>query len=156
MQKFKIILATLFLTVFFGVTKLYSQTITTTEEEYNYVTKGYQVQLESGLDMKKGYTIKDLGDWSLKYSDGTRGLTFKGLYRGADIKPCAIMSIYQKKEDGTATYSEYYCIPTADASTLWDRTLTQLNANFNKSNANQIYAGMIWGLMHLSSQEIAK
>lgn len=27
----------------------------TTEEEYNYMTKGYRVQTESGLDMKKGY-----------------------------------------------------------------------------------------------------
>jgi len=31
----------------------------TTEAEYNYLTKGYKVQIESGLDMKKGYTIDD-------------------------------------------------------------------------------------------------
>ncbi|WP_421799825.1 hypothetical protein [Haliscomenobacter sp.] len=30
----------------------------TTQEEYNYVTKGYKIQQESGLDMKKGYSIK--------------------------------------------------------------------------------------------------
>jgi len=28
----------------------------TSEEEYNYMTKGYQIQLSSGLDMKKGYS----------------------------------------------------------------------------------------------------
>ena len=27
----------------------------TTEEEYNYMSKGYQVQIANGLDMKKGY-----------------------------------------------------------------------------------------------------
>jgi hypothetical protein len=26
----------------------------TTEEEYNYLTKGYAIQISSGLDMKKG------------------------------------------------------------------------------------------------------
>ncbi len=29
----------------------------TTMEEYNYVTKGLKIQLESGLDMKNGYAI---------------------------------------------------------------------------------------------------
>lgn len=33
----------------------------TTEEEYNYLTKGYRVQLESGLDMKKNYLLEDWG-----------------------------------------------------------------------------------------------
>lgn len=32
----------------------------TTQEEYNYMTKGYQIQLSSGLDVKKGYRIEDL------------------------------------------------------------------------------------------------
>jgi len=31
------------------------KTLGTTLEEYNYITKGYKVQIESGLDMKKGY-----------------------------------------------------------------------------------------------------
>lgn len=31
----------------------------TTQEEYNFMTKGYQQLVESGLDMKKGYYIAD-------------------------------------------------------------------------------------------------
>lgn len=157
MIKIKYTFTALLLTILFGTTKLYSQTVlTTTEEEYNYVTKGYQVQIESGLDMKKGYTFKDLGYWSLKYDDGSRGFSFKGLYRGADTKPCAIMAIYQKKDGEKITYKEYYCIPTMTAESLWDRTLAQINASFEKTNASQIYASMIWALMKLSSQEVAK
>ena len=34
----------------------------TSEEEYNYLTKGYKVQIESGLDMKKGYALHNMGD----------------------------------------------------------------------------------------------
>ena len=33
----------------------------TTTEEYNYMTKGYKIQLSSGLDMKNGYSFDNLG-----------------------------------------------------------------------------------------------
>ena len=157
MKKIKLILATFFLTFFFGTVKLYSQSkITTSEEEYNYVTKGYKVQIESGLDMKKGYTLKDLGEWNLKYSDVSRGFAFKGLFRENDSIPCAVMAIYQKKRSGKAAISAYYCIPTLDAGALWDRTMSQVNEDYNSSNANEIYVGMIWALMKFASQEIAR
>ena len=32
----------------------------TTLEEYNYISKGYKIQLESGLDMKRGYLLEDI------------------------------------------------------------------------------------------------
>ncbi len=41
----------------------------TTETEYNYVTKGYKIQLESGLDMKKGYRFEDLDTWGVEAFD---------------------------------------------------------------------------------------
>ena len=31
----------------------------TTQEEYNFMDKGFKTMLESGLDMKKGYVLKD-------------------------------------------------------------------------------------------------
>ena len=39
------------------------QTGQTTLEEYNYLTKGYHIQVESGLDMKKGYTLDSIGSY---------------------------------------------------------------------------------------------
>ena len=136
-------------------TKSYSQA--TTDEEYNYVIKGYQAQAEAGLDMKKGYMLKELGEWAALYTDGTRGFKFIGLYRSTDTKPCAIMAVYQKKDNGKVSYQEYYCIPTGDApQTLWDRTMQQLNANFGKPNANEILAGMTWSLMKFTAQEMGK
>lgn len=137
----------------FATTKLYSQP--TTEEEYNYVTKGYKIQIESGLDMKAGYTLKDFGEWSLKYPDASRGFIFKGLYRGEETKPCAVMAIYQKKVNEKKKL-EYYCIPTLDAEPLWSKTLAQLDESFNSENVRQMYTAMIWALMKLSMQEIYK
>ena len=48
------------------------ETSKTTEEEYNYMTKGYRMQLEGGLDMKKGYVTDDPteikeADYSFKF-----------------------------------------------------------------------------------------
>lgn len=79
----------------------------TTLEEYNYVTKGYKIQIESGLDMKKGYTFKDLFVISTNYSNVPRTATFKALYRSGQASPCAIMMIYQKEK----LTPEYVCVP---------------------------------------------
>ena len=34
--------------------------ITTTDDEYNYLTQGYAEQLQKGLDMKSGYELKKI------------------------------------------------------------------------------------------------
>ena len=129
---------------------------TTTKEEYDYVTKGYKMQIEGGLDMKQGYALKDLGNWSLDFTDGARGFHFIGLYRTNDTKPCAIIAIYEKKDNQATRFAEYYCIPTPDATDLWERTRAQLNENLNKDNANEVLEGMAWALMKLSSAEAEK
>ena len=95
MKKYSLNLFALIVVILTGVTKLNAQP--TTEEEYNYVTKGYKIQFESGLDMKAGYSLKDIGEWYLKFGDASRGFVFKGLYRGSDTRPCCVMAIYQKK-----------------------------------------------------------
>lgn len=51
--------------------------IPTTMEEYNYMTKGYKIQIESGLDMKKGYFFKDIGEHQI----GNYHFTLKNLVR---------------------------------------------------------------------------
>lgn len=58
MKKIKIFSTCFGLVVLF--TNLYFQT---TQEEYNYITKGYKIQLDSGLDMKKDRTLPTLRLW---------------------------------------------------------------------------------------------
>jgi len=119
----------------------------TTQEEYNYITKGYQVQIESGLDMKKGYSFVDYGKWGNK-RDGI--CTFKGLMRQGETKPCAIMMIHTFNENN----NRYYCIPSAKSSQeIWD----QLNPALNDiSNSSVRSRTIIWALMLFSSQEATK
>ena len=96
-------LFTLLIAAFIGVC-LQAQT---TLEEYNYVTKGYKIQIESGLDMKKGYTFKDLFVVSTNYSNVGRITTYKALYRTGQASPCAIMLVYQREN----LVTEYVCVP---------------------------------------------
>lgn len=75
----------------------------TTEEEYNYVTKGYKIQIESGLDMKKGYYFKDIKISEPNKSGIQKYPQFKHLYREGEAFPCATLMILSK--------SKYLCIP---------------------------------------------
>jgi len=79
---------------------------TTTEEEYNWMTKGYQVMVTSGLDMKKGYYF----DESQAYSDGSGSYSFnyKFLRREKD-KSLAGVSIVAKSTVSGKTY--YFGMP---------------------------------------------
>ncbi|MDR2653328.1 MAG: hypothetical protein LBC68_13665 [Prevotellaceae bacterium] len=98
----------------------------TTEEEYNYITKGYAIQISSGLDMKRGYYFKDLGVATYNTTLNNKKIeqrkaTFKALYRTGEQKSCAIMVIYQR----SGYDAVYYCIPSKNApQTMWDKTLS--------------------------------
>jgi len=144
----KLLALTVFLTI---CSKSFSQT---TQEEYNYVTKGYKVQIESGLDMKKGYSFVDYGNWGLEFGIQNRQCEFKGLVKAGATKPCAIMMVYKRTDikDG-ATW--YICIPSSDApAELWQQTLDFINGNFKDNTA--LTSTIIWALMKFSSQEVGK
>ena len=99
----------------------------TTETEYNYLTKGYKIQVESGLDMKKGYSLKDVGEWSVDYSSFKRKATFKALYRDNDSIPCATLMILKRTD---TVFEEYVCIPHYKSdSSIWEKA----RADFKKA-----------------------
>lgn len=98
----------------------------TTQEEYNYVTKGYKIQQESGLDMKKGYSIKfypetqsnGLVNWNEKAE-----VIGGAIFRDGQTNPCALILYYQNKNTG---FKEYLCIPSNDADkSLWDAHISR-------------------------------
>lgn len=127
----------------------YSQT---TLEEYNYITKGYKVQIESGLDMKKGYTLTNLGDWGLTFGTEKRNVEFKGLYRANESLPCAIMMIFKRTDIPTgATY--YVCIPHPKSDeSIWKLTLDFVNTHTSEKST-AMSKTIIWALMKFASQE---
>lgn len=97
----------------------------TTEEEYNFITKGYKVQIESGLDMKKGYKFQDEGT----VSRGKCDFQFKLLIREAKNEIAGYLVIAHSRNTGK-TY--YVCIPINnkdlleryyDDIYLWDQVM---------------------------------
>ena len=103
----------------------------TTQEEYNYVTKGLKIQKESGLDMKKGYSLRDYGiktsgtvnvGNALTNTYVTATVSSFGLYRDGQDKPCAVLIIYDRPG-----LSEYLCVPSFDADkAIWNLHLARV------------------------------
>jgi hypothetical protein len=100
----------------------------TTLEEYNYLTKGYKIQIESGLDMKKGYRIEDVTQYHTKSvaAGTTRTLSFKALFKNRETKPCAFLCVLSRS-DGKP--NEYVCLPQyASTQQVWDLATERLNS----------------------------
>ena len=77
----------------------------TTLEEYNYITKGYQIQVESGLDMKQGYEVYNVDSKTIS----NRSAELKCLIRtNTPIKEIACYFIVYKKDNRVI---DYLCIP---------------------------------------------
>jgi hypothetical protein len=98
----------------------------TTVEEYNYLTKGYKVQVESGLDMKKGYSFQDMG----QVKHGSYSFDIKGLIRDAKKELAGLLVVTKSDISGK---SYYVCIPINNAELFakyyadinaWDEALT--------------------------------
>ena len=118
----------------FAVTTVPAQT---TQEEYNYVTKGYNVQISSGLDMKKGYELKDIDHVSQSGSNGKteREAWLKALYRipaTGSKSIAAYMIIY--KRDGKD--NEYVCVPSPNSDAeIRDAYFKSLYPNYSDNSA---------------------
>ncbi len=129
----------------------------TTQDEYNYITKGYKIELENiqnGLGGKRGYTWVDLGDWGMAANGAQRNCEFKALWRDGDNKPCAIMMIFKRTDIANGALY-HICIPSSDApQAMWQESYDFINkALGNNTDALQ---AMIWAMMKLSSQEAIK
>lgn len=108
----------------------------TTEQEYNYVTKGYRIQIESGLDMKAGYILKDVSNEKSSYAT----LAIKKLIRKDKNETAAYMLIYQTFGGG----QEYICVPSPNSSAnvlnLYWKALYDDNPNVNTSKRLRMIA----------------
>lgn len=134
MKKMFYLLLLLFTGSLFAQPTISTPILPTSEEEYNYLSKGYKIQLESGLDMKKGYYIEDMPilknhmrlniDNVIK--DVVRQSAFKLLFREGEKRPCAILLIQTRKDNNVQSY---FCIPSY-SSDLWPKFYEDFFKNF--------------------------
>lgn len=104
----------------------------TTEEEYNYMTKGFQVQISNGLDMKKGYKIGK----TTNIEDEYYGFKFIPLYRLVSNDSLLVGHIV-KATSYTWDNVYWYCLPISQRE-LTNKTFTEIN-KLDKSMSNSFF-----------------
>jgi hypothetical protein len=128
----------LLFTLTFFCLAYYAQAQTgTTLEEYNYCTKGYKVQIESGLDMKRGYSIGQVQELP-KYK--TASVAFIELYRFGENPNEAGQLAATIMRVTTGTGTKYLCIPNKMADNeLWLKYFNDFdNAYFSTTDKTGI------------------
>lgn len=142
--------------LFFTTSNAFTQT--TTAEEYEFVINGYKAQLDNRQPMRRGYLLLDMGNYNLLWNNGTnvRGIDFKALYRDNDKKPCAIMAIYYRNENGSNQFKEYFCLPTGSDNPLWEKLITQINNSWNTAYVKEMYSAMVFASMKMLAQQISR
>lgn len=100
--------------------------VSTTQEEYNYLTKGYKIQITSGLDTKKGYEIKPI----VEIQKGNYVFNFLCLIRSKEQKSVGILIVANSL---VSDNSFYIAIPVNNTDlelyyemdvNAWDESLT--------------------------------
>ena len=97
----------------------------TTNDEYNYMVKGYQIQASSGLDMKKGYKLEDL----TTVEKGSYSFNFKAFLR-TDNTLAGVLVVAVSKSWGNKYYigipiGNDYLIPYYESEvSKWDEPMT--------------------------------
>lgn len=85
----------------------------TTQEEYNFITKGYRFTIEYGLDMKQGYTMTPIKDYNFSTSFHAN---IMGLFRESGDLAGYLVRV----KDGT--FDKDICIPTENSTEdIWQQ-----------------------------------
>jgi hypothetical protein len=115
-QKAFLIFIFLFLSTVFNsfAQKIFIPPTQTTDEEYNYLTKGYKIQTESGLDMKKGYKFESMET----ITEDNYSFKYQALIREGKNEVAGISVIITIRYAIGAPKVYYLCIPVRNPNLL--------------------------------------
>jgi hypothetical protein len=134
---FFLILSISFLNPLFAQEKIAETTV----EEYNFLTKGYKIQLEAGLDMKRGYSLVN----NSSTDDGKYSFEYSVLKRNATNEYVAILVVAKSK---TWNNTYFICIPFENyelynlylqSISSWDYPMSKAYINSLSSKLGMIY-----------------
>jgi hypothetical protein len=131
MKNLKHLITIIALFVSFNIYGQSCKTLGTTMEEYNYITKGYKIQIQSGLDMKKGYEVKLINSFDI---DGRKIVYYELIKDGKDLR--ALMSVFTGRDGRTS----YFCIPLGDCDkSLLNAYISSVQTDIDNSIALNVY-----------------
>ena len=127
----------------------------TTTEEYNYISKGYKIQIESGLDMKKGYDVKPIYKNTFSINKIERSVAIKGLYRNENPEsPCALLVETLRKDTG---YSILFCVPTVNSDEeVLNKAFSDYYALSKQGNSDDSSIVYSWHYLNALSHVLSK
>ncbi len=99
----------LLFTLLFPLLAISQDKISTSEEEYNYLTQGYKLHLENGSDLKKGYVLNKVNEY-IGGMDNQFNISHYYFIETESNKTKAILFIV-KKEKGDKDKTKYLCLP---------------------------------------------
>jgi hypothetical protein len=111
----------------------------TSSEEYNYLTKGYKIQIESGLDIKNGYSFTDLGT----FRTNNRSCEFKSLVKLSTKKSVGTLCVFHAANGD----KYYFCIPVEGSDDqLFQQYFISLSAIDNAEAAREysLFLSLLW------------
>jgi|GEM_PF-3169233 len=99
----------------FGQEKEATEKITTSIEEYNYLTKGYADDVSKGRDIKNGYELKEF--YTFDNENINFSFTYHKFIETATNKTKAVLVVAKKKSKNKV---KYLCIPFNNKELLED------------------------------------
>ena len=106
--------------------KKFKKVSTVTEEEYNYMAKGFWSQIENGLDMKKGYEIENTDGYAMNYTNYT--FTFYPLMKLNVDKTKSLVGYIIKAHSGVSESNYHYAMPATADEVMIKRTFDSIRA----------------------------
>jgi hypothetical protein len=123
----------------------------TTQEEYNFMSKGFKTMIDEGLDMKKGYFLKDTMSFST--SAGKYQTTFINMMRHKDKTYAGTISVV-KSNSWSRIY--YLAIPAADTDGQIDLAETLMTTITNYAWDSAIKTAYLQALAEYMSMNFTK
>lgn len=123
-----------------------AQTVQTTEDEYNYVTREYK----SYLPIKMGYKLEEIKTVSYALNSVDRVFNFKKLIRLETNETAAILVEYVRVSKGK-TYTIYFCIPHESSS---DRVWKLVQDTIEEFGTLEVRNAYIWALTKYISRAL--
>ncbi|GDX53476.1 hypothetical protein LBMAG27_25230 [Bacteroidota bacterium] len=94
------------------------------EEEYNYMAKGYWSQIENGLDMKKGYEIENTDGYAMNYTNYI--FTFYPLMKLNADKTKSLVGYIIKAHSKVSGSDYHYAMPATADDVMIKRTFDSI------------------------------
>lgn len=108
-----------------SISRLHAQLPTTSYEDYMYLTNGVRQALKNGYDIKQGYRLNYITEFSATSGGVLRTCKFYGFCQEGERIPHAYLMVYSRANDN---YQDYFCIPANNSEQgIWDMALQKIN-----------------------------